>query len=53
MQLNYRVTTFVAQFNRKLCSRNHESGHSATLFTTGRLAPEPTALTEHSGYLRG
>lgn len=51
VQLNYRMTTFVAQFNRKLCSGNHESGHHATLFTTGRLAPEPTALTEHSGYL--
>lgn len=49
MQLNYRMTTFIAQFNRKLRSRNHESGHHATLLTTGRLAPEPTAQTEHSG----
>ncbi|BBA85836.1 hypothetical protein NJB1907f44_37560 [Mycobacterium marinum] len=51
VQLNYRVTTFVAQLYRKLCSRYHESGHRATLFTIGRLVPEPTALTEHSGYL--
>ncbi len=51
MQLNYRVTTFVAESDRKLCSRDHESGHHATLFMTGRLAPEPTALIEHSGYL--
>ena len=51
MQLNDRVTAFVAQLNRKLRPRDHERSHHATLFTTGRLASEPTALTEHPGYL--
>jgi hypothetical protein len=50
VQLNHRMTTFVAQCNREFCSRDHESGHDTTLFTTGRLFMEVTALTERQGY---
>ncbi len=48
MQLDNRMSTFVAQSNRKLGSGNLESGHQAPRFVTDRVTS--SGRVEHSGY---